>query len=192
MRRAGPAGRMGRRRRTLPPRLRGSTIRAARLNDRVRDGNGCGPRAIAAGTSLIFWRISSVGVLATPCGVHEYASVVAAAPPFDLHQNLCAGGAWVWATCGALAALRRRAAGLSTFAPAKTTGRGLIGSCGSTAILGGGQKLERSDQAARAISTARLSMSPCLHLPPINVLVSHGPSGGLRPRECSSRGELPA
>ena len=41
--------RMCRRRRTLPPSGPGSTIRAARLNDRVRDGNGCGPRAIDAG-----------------------------------------------------------------------------------------------------------------------------------------------
>src|SRR5437868_8276633 len=40
---------MCRRRRTLPPSGPGSTIRAARLNDRVRDGNGCGPRAIDAG-----------------------------------------------------------------------------------------------------------------------------------------------
>ena len=37
---------VGRRRRTLPPDLSGSTIRATRLNDRVRDGNGCDPRAI--------------------------------------------------------------------------------------------------------------------------------------------------
>src|SRR5690606_27331356 len=34
-------------------------------------------------------------------------------------------------------------------------------------------------QASRAISTARLSTSPCLHLPPIDVLVSNGPSGVL-------------
>ena len=36
-------------------------------------------------------------------------------------------------------------------------------------------------QASRAISTARLHMLPCFHLPPINVIVSHGPSGDLRP-----------
>ena len=41
-------GRKGRRRRTLPQSLLCSTIRATRLNDRVRDGNGCDPRAIAA------------------------------------------------------------------------------------------------------------------------------------------------
>jgi hypothetical protein len=33
-------------------------------------------------------------------------------------------------------------------------------------------------QATRAISTARLHMLPCFHLPPIYVLVSHGPSEG--------------
>ena len=31
-------------------------------------------------------------------------------------------------------------------------------------------------QASRAISTARLHMLPCFHLPPINVIVSHDPS----------------
>src|SRR5690606_10328733 len=39
---------VGRRRRTLPPGGPGSTIRAAGLNGRVRDGNGCVPRAMAA------------------------------------------------------------------------------------------------------------------------------------------------
>src|SRR3989475_7226656 len=38
------------------------------------------------------------------------------------------------------------------------------------------------DQAARAISTARLKRLRALHLPPINVVVFHGPSGVLRPR----------
>ena len=38
------------------------------------------------------------------------------------------------------------------------------------------------DQASRAISTARLNDLRRLHLPPINVVVSHGPSGVLRPR----------
>jgi len=36
-------------------------------------------------------------------------------------------------------------------------------------------------QATRAISTARLHVLPRFHLPPINVLVSHGPSEALRP-----------
>src|SRR6266481_4265462 len=39
----------------------------------------------------------------------------------------------------------------------------------------------RRDQASRAISTARLKRSRALHLPPINVVVSHGPLGVLRP-----------
>ena len=33
-------------------------------------------------------------------------------------------------------------------------------------------------QASRAISTARLHVLPRFHLPPINVLVSYGPSEG--------------
>jgi len=39
----------------------------------------------------------------------------------------------------------------------------------------------RTGQAARALSTARLHVSPRFHLPPIHVVVSHGPSEGLRP-----------
>ena len=39
----------------------------------------------------------------------------------------------------------------------------------------------RSGQAARALSTARLHVLPRFYLPPINVVVSHGPSGVLRP-----------
>jgi len=41
-------------------------------------------------------------------------------------------------------------------------------------------------QASRAISTARLSALLHLHLRPINLIVSQGPSGGLTPRETSS------
>ena len=39
---------------------------------------------------------------------------------------------------------------------------------------------KENDQASRPISTARLSMLPRLHLPPINAVVSCGPSGTLR------------
>jgi hypothetical protein len=38
-----------------------------------------------------------------------------------------------------------------------------------------------SGQASRGISTARLHVLPRFHLPPINVIVSHAPSGALRP-----------
>ena len=47
------------------------------------------------------------------------------------------------------------------------------------------------DQAARAISTARLRRSHALHLPPINVLVSNGPSEGLRPGSARLGGGFP-
>src|SRR5690606_21389340 len=36
-------------------------------------------------------------------------------------------------------------------------------------------------QATRALSTARLSVLPRVHLPPIDVVVSHGPSGAYSP-----------
>src|SRR5438445_847954 len=95
------------RRPTLPrPRSR-STIGADRLNDRVRDGNGCGPVALVASKQPR----QPTSVLVMP----------------------------------------------------RLTSR------------------PRRDQASRAISTARLKRSRALHLPPINVVVSHGPLGVLRP-----------
>ena len=60
---------------------------------------------------------------------------------------------------------------------------------------------EEFGQASRAISTARLNTLLCLHLRPINVVVYHGPSGGLRrgtpnlgagfPLRCFQRLSLP-
>src|SRR5207249_4252300 len=95
------------RRPTLPrPRDR-STIGADRLNDRVRDGNGCGPVALVASKQ--------------PTTTDE---------------------------CVVLPRLTSR---------------------------------PRRDQASRAISTARLKRSRALDLPPINLVVSQGPSGVLRP-----------
>ena len=48
-----------------------------------------------------------------------------------------------------------------------------------------------TSQAARAISTARLRMLPLLHLQPINVLVSNGPSEGLPPGKIRLEGGFP-
>ena len=60
---------------------------------------------------------------------------------------------------------------------------------------------KREDQAARPISTARLKRLHALHLPPINAVVSCGPSGTLRcgrshlgrgfPLRCFQRLSLP-
>ena len=46
-------------------------------------------------------------------------------------------------------------------------------------------------QASRAISTARLRRLPALHLPPINVLVSNGPSDPLRAGSIRLGGSFP-
>ena len=54
-----------------------------------------------------------------------------------------------------------------------------------------GRFVQSAGQASRALSTARLKASLPLHLPPINVVVSHGPSGGSCPREDSSSEGLP-
>ena len=48
-----------------------------------------------------------------------------------------------------------------------------------------------TSQATRAISTARLSILLCLHLQPINVLVSNGPSGSLRSGKIRLEGGFP-
>ena len=42
-----------------------------------------------------------------------------------------------------------------------------------------GGKNAASKESLRVISTARLSMSPCLHLPPIDVVVFNDPQGDL-------------
>ena len=47
---AGSLSKRGWQRRTLPPRLQGSTIRAHELNDRVRDGAGWTLMALATNT----------------------------------------------------------------------------------------------------------------------------------------------
>jgi hypothetical protein len=48
-----------------------------------------------------------------------------------------------------------------------------------------------TDQAARAISTARLRILLFLHLQPINLLVSEGPSEVLRPGKIRLEGGFP-
>ena len=113
------------RRPTLPrPRSR-STIGADRLNDRVRDGNGCGPVALVAS--------KEAGVGDQGLGMNTLTP-----DPRPLSSDEC------------------------VVMPRLTS------------------RLRR-DQASRAISTARLKRSRALHLPPINVVVSHGPSGVSRP-----------
>src|SRR6266851_4386374 len=47
-------------------------------------------------------------------------------------------------------------------------------------------------QASRTISTGQLRASQRFHTRPINVVISNGPSGGLRPGEISSWGRLHA
>ena len=132
---------VGRRRRTLPPGRPGSTIRAAGLNGRVRDGNGCVPRAMAADNP-------AVGV-------------------WDRAEHFVVGG---WRSGrqlerpGSLDRSRERSPGRDPYERSLQI---------RPAQRGAGQ-------ASRAISTARLSMLPCLHLPPIDVLVSDGPSESLR------------
>ena len=53
-------------------------------------------------------------------------------------------------------------------------------------LMGGG-----AGQASRAISTARLHVLPRFHLPPINVVVSYGPSEVLRPGSVHLGGGFP-
>src|SRR5690625_1784078 len=72
---------------------------------------------------------------------------------------------------------------------------------GVRSLRGVASSLRGAGQASRVISTARLNMLPCLHLPPINVLVSNDPSesfrsgsanlGGGFPLRCFQRFSLP-
>ena len=134
-------------RRTLPPGCPSSTIRAAGLNFRVRDGIGCDPCAVATNQE------------------------------------------------GAVRGETRPAVGADSPGTARVEGRTCLMS-----VLEVRRRM--AGQACRAISTARLHVSPRFHLPPINVLVSHGPSrtpkgpgsthlGGGFPLRCFQRLSLP-
>ena len=115
------ASRKGWRRPTLPPPLSGSTIGAAGLNCRVRNGNGCGPCAL---------------VVSRFCSRQS---------PVFSHQVELATGDW-----------------------RLTIGEWMVFKCE-----------DRRDQTSRAISTARLKRLRAVHLRPINLVVSQGPSGTL-------------
>ena len=60
-----------------------------------------------------------------------------------------------------------------------------------SAVARSAVRIRRTGQAARAISTARLRRSRALHLPPIDVLISDGPSEGLRPGSIRLGGGFP-
>ena len=59
------------------------------------------------------------------------------------------------------------------------------------ALAYGALSVVEADQATRAISTARLRWLPTLHLRPIDVLVSNGPSEALRPGSAHLEGGFP-
>ena len=107
-----------------PTRSPGSTIRAAELNDRVRDGNGC---------------------------------ILCAKTTSDKHRGRETD----------LEQAKGREEKRQT-----SSGRDLCPSVCQFEV----RKEKKTGQASRAISTARLHVLPRFHLPPINVLVSHGPS----------------
>ncbi len=109
----------GWRRPTLPPPRSGSTIGAAGLNCRVRNGNGCGPCALVVSRKV--------------------------------------------------AGYESRATGQRDPRPA--TRSPLRNGCV--------QVRRRRDQTSRAISSARLKGLLPVHLRPINLVVSQGPSGTL-------------
>jgi hypothetical protein len=91
----------------------------------------------------------------------------------------------------ALAPLPPAKAGPSSGEGEKVRGGSRAAEHSSAGLLVCSHESQGDDQAARAISTARLSMLPCVHLPPINVLVSNGPSEGLRPGSAGLGGGFP-
>jgi hypothetical protein len=62
---------------------------------------------------------------------------------------------------------------------------------GASLLASFGTERAEAGQASRAISTARLHVLPRFHLPPINVLVSHGPSESLRSGSAHLEGGFP-
>ena len=78
---------------------------------------------------------------------------------------------------------------LAPLPPAKLRGGERSGAL--AVFLLGGAGASWTDQASWAISTARLRRLPALHLPPINVLVSNGPSEVLRPGSARLGGGFP-
>jgi hypothetical protein len=139
----------GRRCRTLPPGCPGSTIRAAGLNFRVRDGIGCDPprcchrplvRSCAAAAGEVWGRKGG------KC-------------------SCCSGPRDTWRVCACVT--------MDRLSEGPLAGPLAGGSpCGSPVIINAGQ-------ATRALSTARLHALLHVHLPPINAVVFCGPSGGL-------------
>ncbi len=149
----------GRRRRTLPPGRPGSTIRAAGLNGRVRDGNECVPRAVATD------HLSGVSVRGIEVGKRERGKLERV-PVWKLRGSFWFSPAA--SHCATSSAYGFEAA-LSRSPDLRVPGE----------RMGPGGR--NAGQATRAISTARLHVLPRFHLPPIYVIVSHGPFEVFRP-----------
>ena len=170
-----PSRGRGWRRRTLPQGLPCSTIRAARLNGRVRDGNGCGPRAMTT-SQFVVVRVGRM-------------------------RGRCLGGLGLRVRRPRRRSGRgdqdlNRVVLLVVAMGCEHTAS--FPSPDSRGSSGGGTDC---GQASRGISTAQLHVSPRFHLPPINVLVSYDPSeclrtgnahlGGGFPLRCFQRLSLP-
>jgi hypothetical protein len=157
----------GRRRRTLPPGPPGSTIRAVGLNGRVRDGNGCVPHAIATDhRSCGRFGFGPCGHLRRGLPRPEFFGQRGSKESAPGRPLTCAG-----ASSGRAVAASRRPTPQVGGRPRRSSSR-------RSSSLETGRK---AGQASRGISTARLHVSPRFHLPPIDVIVSHAPSGALRP-----------
>src|SRR5690606_12117019 len=105
-------------------------------------------------------------------------------PPRHGRRPLCLLG--LWGLCGVVL----RAGVLEVDPPTWEALRSGLGHASLRPLL-----LPKRDswagQASRAISTARLSTLPCLHLPPIDVLVSNGPSESFRSGSARLGGGFP-
>ena len=117
---------------------------------------------------------STIRAVGLNCRVRDGNGCIPHATATDhLHRNRCPG------------TYRNRLSisGRSHYWRERTSGRCSSHSCAvvSTLVHILNETGEGAGQASRGISTARLNVSPRVHLPPINVMVSHAPSGALRP-----------
>ena len=154
------------------------------LNGRVRDGNGCNPHAIATNNMSAADRGASrrCGPRA-PCDVAlSYASVARPCPPSPASTLSSRPTRRATAPVQHKPRVEERESALRWCCRCVAPRYMDVWVCFFCTGV---------SQATRAISTARLHVLPHFHLPPINVLVSHGPSEVRRPGSTHLRGGFP-
>ncbi len=142
--------------------LRRSTIAAAVLNFRVRDGTGCFTCAMTTKPRKI--QVPKAFGFSWFAAGRIFAKQMPVAAPELCHEDI-----------------GQMRSEINQHRAAKFVRLGLSMFCvwGCMLCFGSSFSITGSNQAYRTISTGQLSMLPCLHLRPIDVVVYHGPQGYL-------------